>query len=930
MTGSGNGAASNELIGRDAEVARLEGLLVDAQEGVSAAIVLRGEAGIGKTALLRQTAAQAESLGFLVLRTRGLETESELAFAGLGDLMLPIVDLVARIPPPQAAAVLAALALGPPAGADRFAVCAGTLSVLGEAAEGRPVLAMIEDAQWLDHSSAEALGFAARRLDSEGIVMLVAVRDGESSEFDTTGLTEIHLTGLTTEAAAALLRRVVQAEIPDGVASLLAEAVAGNPLALRELPTTLTPGQLAGLEPLEAPLAVPSVTAEFARLLRALPDDTATALLVAAACDSADVAVINHACEDLGLDPGAFAAAEDAGLITIGASIEFRHPLLRAAAFHQAPAGQRRDVHRALARVAGNAPSRGWHLAAAAVGDDEAAASVLEAAAAEARARGGHAEAASALERAAGLTVAGPARAVRLLAAARDARSAGNATRALRLLSEALPLDDDLGVRARVQHLRGAIEMWNGAPKAAHGLLVAEADIVEPHDRERAARMLTDATWAALMAADLAGGLETGTRARAVAEGVGGLRAVAADGALGIAALLRGDSARAIPLMARYHASRLELEPASQSEAVPTPSAQVLMWLEQHDEAREVAVTAVERARAHSALGALPYALAELSDLDFRTGYWQSASANAAEAVRVADELGQETVLAYALACLARIDAARGDEADCRCHAIRAIELGENRIGATVAYGLSALGLLELGLGRPEEAADILGRLAQLAAERGLAEPNVVQWAPDFIEACIRSGREDDALRGLVIFESQAEVTGRWWAAATAARCRGLLAEAPDVSTAFETALALHADVPSPFERARTLLAYGEQLRRCRRRVDARVHLEDALSVFDRLGAEPWAARARRELAATGGVTTHRVPSTADTLTPQELQVALVVAEGATNREAGAKLFLSPKTVEAHLGRIYRKLGVRSRTELARKMMSSDRTHETP
>ena len=296
----------------------------------------------------------------------------------------------------------------------------------------------------------------------------------------------------------------------------------------------------------------------------------------------------------------------------------------------------------------------------------------------------------------------------------------------------------------------------------------------------------------------------------------------------------------------------------------------------------------------------------------------------------VADELNQETVLAYALACLARIEAARGDELGCRGHAIRAIELGENRIGATVAFGLSALGLLELGLGRPEEAAETLGRLAYLAAERGLAEPNVVQWAPDFIEACIRSGREEDALRELVAFEAQAEVTGRRWAAATAARCRGLMADAPDVSAAFETALTLHSEVPSPFEHARTLLAYGEQLRRCRRRSDARVHLESALTLFDRLGAEPWAARARRELAATGGVARHHVPSTVDTLTPQELQVALVVAEGATNREAGAKLFLSPKTVEAHLGRIYRKLGVRSRTELARKMMVDPEPQTAP
>jgi DNA-binding CsgD family transcriptional regulator len=909
-----------DLVGRDQELARLRGMLAEAVEGRSAAVVLRGEAGIGKTALLRYAAAQAQSLGFLVVRARGLETESQLAFAALGDLLRPISDLLSRIPPPQAAAVRVALALGPPAAAHRFAVCAGTLSILGEAAEMHPVLVVLEDAQWLDSSSAEALGFAARRIDREGVVMLLAIRDGEPSAFDATGLQELSLTGLTSESGKQLLEYAVGAPIPDEVARSLTAAVGGNPLALLEVPAALSSGQLTGAEPLASPPTVPSVTAAFARLVRALPDASSMALLVSAASDSADLEVITRACRELDVDPNALIAAEDAGLITIDSGVEFRHPLIRAAAYHEAPASRRREAHRALAVIADDAPTRGWHLAAASPGDDENAATALDAAAEEARGRGGHAEAASALERAAGLTPPGPARAQRLLVAARDARNSGNATRALRLLSEALPLDDDPRVRAHLQHLRGAIEMWSGGPRDAHRRLIAEAEIVGPHDTRRAARMLTDAAWAALIAADISNGIETGSRARAVAEGVGGVTSLAADGVLGIALLLGGESARAAPLLSRYHAALAEIESPGRINAMPTPSAQVLTWLERYTEARDVAVAAVERARAQSALGALPYALSELSELDFRTGYWPSASANASEAIRVAEETGQETVLAYALACLARLEAAKGDEVACRAHAIRAIELGEHRIGAAVGFALSAIGLLELGLGRPGAAAETLALLATLTTERDLREPNVVQWEPDFIEACIRMDRKDDAALLLDALESRAQAIGRRWGMAAAARCRGLLAPEPEITSAFETALVLSEDVPSPFERARTLLAYGERLRRSKRRTDARRQLHDALALFEHLGADPWAARARAELAATGEGAAQRVISAADQLTPQELQVALVVAEGATNREAGAKLFLSPKTVEAHLGRIYGKLGVRSRTELARLM----------
>jgi DNA-binding CsgD family transcriptional regulator len=912
------------LLGRQAECGRLDRLLADARAGHSGVLLIRGEAGIGKSALLDYARQQAADLN--VLRCRGVESESELAFSALADVFRPVLNRLSSIPEPQADALAAALALGPPGGGARFAACAATLSLLAAAAEESPLLVTIDDAQWLDPSSAEALLFAARRLDAEGIVLLFAARTGEAPMLERAHLPQLVLSGLDREAAAALLAGRNGPVAPPVVDRLLA-ATAGNPLALLEIPSLLSAAQLAGTEPLgdELPTA-PAVEQAFLRHVEELPERSQEALLVAAASESGDPVEIAQALLALGLDPRELDAAEEAGLLSVAAGrLAFRHPLLRAAVYHVASTGARQAAHRALAQTAAgelHAARRAWHLAAAAPAHDEAAASALEEAAVEARRRGGRAEAASAFERAALLSPDESEKARLLHEAAHDAWLAGGPDKALELLDAALACARDPVTRARIQHLRAGIELWGGSPMSAQALLSEEATAIEDLEPARAARMLTDAAWACFVNAEIDAGVETAERACALAERAGVDAETLAKAVLGIGLVLSGEPRKAMPLFAGYVALLENPETETAIDKAFRPDGQVLTWFEQYERARQSLTRTIESARRQTALGVLSYPLAVLSDLDFRTGNWAAAYAGASEAVRIADETEQETMVAFSLGCLARIEAARGDEDDCRRHAQRALALAYGRIGAVVASASAALGLLELGLGRPDEAIVHLEEIARLAAAHGLREPAVVQWAPDLVEAFVRAGREDDAARELASFARLANETERTWALATTSRCRGLLAPDDAFEAEFEQALELHGRTSAPFELARTQLCLGERLRRARKRAEAREPLRSALETFERLGATPWAERSRVELAATGETARRRDPYAAEQLTPQELQVALIVAQGATNKEAGAALFLSPKTIETHLGRVYRKLGVRSRTELAHLLAS--------
>ena len=900
------------LLGRELETARIDRLIDDALEGRSGALVLNGEPGIGKTALLEYAAGRAQ--GMTVLKARGIESEAELAFVALADLLRPAIDLLERIPAAQAAALRAALALGPPAEGDRFTVCAGVLSLLAAAADESSVLVLLDDAQWIDHSSLQAILFAARRLDAEGIALLIARRSG--AEIGASGLQELDLRGLPNDSAAALLQQA--GAVDAAVAEQLIAASGANPLALIELPSLLTSAQLAGAEPIDGPIPTgEALERAFLRRYAELPDQTQLALVVAAASGSADFDEIVAAVERAGLEPDALDPAERAGLTVVdGSRFAFDHPLLRSAVYHGATAVARRTAHEALA--GGGGERRPWHLAAASETPDAGVAAELKEGATAASGRGGHAEAAVALEAAARLAVSADARAGFLRDAADEARNAGQTARALELVETALASAEEPALRTRVEHLYGVIEMWSGSALTAYERLRNEADRVKTNDPARAARLLTDAAWACFMAGEVGRGREAAEQAKDLAEGRGGLAEVVSGALLGIALLLSGDRGNAEPLLRQNQ--RLLEDPAflERGYALVWPAAQTLVWLEEHDQARAIFQRVIDRARAQSTPTVLPYTLTGLADLEFRTGAWARAYANANEAVVLARETAQPVALSFALAGLARIEAAQGREGDCRLHATEAIDLGSagGGAGSVVVYAAAALGLLELVLGRIDDAIGYLGRVAESVRAHGLQQPTVLQWAPDLIEALVRSGRRAEAVELLASFELAAEASLCTWALGAAARCRGLLAD-EEFEADFARALELQDALGAPFEIARTELCLGERLRRGRHRKEARTVLRSAIERFERLGAVPWAERANTELSASGETVQPGGVIATSELTPQELQVALAVAKGATNRETGAALFLSPKTVEAHLGRIYRKLDIRSRTELA-------------
>jgi DNA-binding CsgD family transcriptional regulator len=869
--------------------------------------------------------AQQSVQGMLLLVANGVESESAMPFAGLNDLLRLVLDRVSELPEPQAVALAGALAIAPAVPGDRFLISVATLGVLTLAAERQPVLAVIDDIQWLDIPSAEAILFAARRLGSERIVMLFGERTHDTPAVDLSGISELRLQGLSLSDSAAVLAEVAGCAVPMPISEQIHAAVGGNPLALREIPNLLTIRQLDGTEPLPDPLpAGRSLELVFERRVRQFTADSQTALVVAAAYSGSVPGVIGDAIARLGVEPSAFDVPEAAGLVAVLAGrLTFCHPLHRSAAYHAASPSAQRAAHRALAEALNdrNEDERAWHLAAATIGPDETAAAAIEQAAANARQRGAYAVAIAAFDRAASLTDDREERARRLLEGAGVAAIAGRASYAIQLLDSALGCTTSAVRRADIELLRGQTNIWMGQPMAAHERLLAEAARVADIDPKRAVTMLTAAAAPCVMAGRLEIALATSEKAVQLARALGGSPMMVAELHRAQALILLGLGAEAQPIL-RSFVPRLD-EPEfwlDMSQFVPT-AAQQMTWVEEYETAHRLLTPIVSAARAAGAAGVLPYVLGLASDLNFRTGHWSIAYAQAAEGVDLAAQAAPSGPQAFCTASLARIEAATGRDADCRANVRSATDLAQRfGIDSILTYCGSALGLLELGIGNPYAAVQALEPVARHVAERHLNEPAVVQWAPDLIESYIRTGQVQAAVGALSTFERQAEATGRVWAVATAARCRGLLASADAFEDEFELALAEHERTPTPFERARTLLCYGEALRRHRRRADARLPLRRALATFDQLGAEPWAARTRAELRSAGESPRQGAPIPSRSLTPQELQVALAVAEGATNREVAAGLFLSAKTVETHLGHAFAKLQVRSRTELARRL----------
>jgi DNA-binding CsgD family transcriptional regulator len=907
------------LPGRADEIARIDRLLDGARSGVSAALIVHGDPGIGKTTLLDAIASAAA--GFTVLRARPLQTESDLPFAGLFDLLRPLLPLLDRIPAPQSAVLSGALALGPPTPGDRFAAAAATISLLAAGAEEAPVLAVVDDAHWLDTPSREALLFAGRRLAGEGVVLLVAMRD--RPWLASAGIERLELRGLLPDAAADLVSgagRTVSSSIRDR----LVVETGGNPLALLEALARLTDAQLDGSAPIVEPVAAGStLEASFAQRLEPLPDQTRRALLVAAASYTGDTGEIRRALTRLGIAAGAFEAAEHEGLVTIHSDrIAFLHPLLRAAVYHVADAVERRDAHRALARVLD--PSQedriAWHLAAAAVGPDEEVARYLEETAATAQGRLGYATAANALATAARLSPATDDRIRRTIGAANAFRLGGQAQTAADLLSGVLDLTADPLLRADMQQLRGSALVFISPLMETFAMFVDEANRIEPHDPERAAMMLAIASNAATGAASIAVVVETARRAAGLSGSAGGPAGTMSALALAAGLALAGDVDEARAILEPLIPSLEAVDPLSEAGVVVMTAAHVLTWIEEWETARGMLERTVNAARAASAVTLMPYPLALLSELELRCGRWPVAYAAASESVQLAAETGQIVSASMSLVTLARVEALLGLEETCRGHVAAALDVAR-RLSVRVIenYAASVLGVLELSLGHPMRATTHLEECARLEIEYGVGLPTVVPWSADLIEGYVRVGQTEAAVRELEKLELQGRETGSRWAAATAARCRGLLADDDGYEAILLHALELHGG-DEPFERARTELCLGRRRRRSRHRAAARDILHRALTTFEVLGAEPWAEQARVELRATGETPVTSHGGSLMGLTSQELQVALAVAGGATNKEAGAALFIGPKTVEFHLGHVYGKLGVRSRSELVRRV----------
>jgi DNA-binding CsgD family transcriptional regulator len=906
------------LVGRRDERRRLDGLIARARRGQSAALVVHGEPGIGKTSLLEYAAASAR--GFKILRARPLESESELAFAGLSELLRTILHLLVRIPSPQWTALAGALALGPPMPGDRFAVAAATLSLLAAAAEEGPVLAMADDAHWLDTPSREALLFAGRRLGSEGILLLLGMRDREWIPLS--GLETLELPGLPAVAAAALVERT-RAHIDAAVRNRLVADTFGNPLAILEAIATLTEAELLGRTPIARPLPVGnSLEQAFAQQLDGLPGDTRCALLIAASSDTGDAGEIVRAIAEAGLGPSALEPAERVGVIALtGERLEFRHPLVRSAAYHLHDPVERRSAHRALAAAvdSGAAERAAWHLAAGSSGPDEAVAAMLETSARSALTRNAYAASASAFESAALLSLNDRNRLHRMIGAGRALWLGGEGERAAALLEGVLDLADDPRTRADLQELRGLAMLFASPLSETYAMLVTEADRVRPHDTARAAALLANAALTCFMAGDLAGAEEIAQRALSEAEPKAGPTATM------VLAHVRanlGGVDEALVLLKPLLESLDSIDPLGALSFVLSGTAQSLVWIEQWVHARRIFDRIIRAARTAGAPAVLPFPLALLSEFELRRGRIAAAYAAAAESVQLATETRQTGLSSYSLVTMGRVEAVLGHDEDCRAHVAAGLEFARRTGSYSIEiYAASTLGLLELSRGRADRAVFHLADCASLEEYYGIGHllPTVTQWAADLVEAHIRSGAAEEAKRSLATLEDKASRTGLRWANAGAARCRGMLANEDCYEQEFEAALALF-DGEMEFERARTQLALGMRRRRSRRRADARDALHKALAYFERGGAESWAEQARAELMASGETPPSGTAASLRSLTPQELQVALIVAQGNTTREAAAALFVSPKTVEFHLGNTYRKLGVRSRAELVRRV----------
>jgi DNA-binding CsgD family transcriptional regulator/tetratricopeptide (TPR) repeat protein len=904
------------LRGRRDETAVLDRLLESVRGGESRVLVVHGEAGVGKSALLDYVAGEAS--GVRVVRAAGVQSEIEFAFAGLHQLVAPMLDDVERLPAPQRDALLTAFGLARGAAPNRFLVGLAVLGLLSNKAIDEPMLCLVDDAQWLDQASAQALAFVARRLVAEPIALIFAVRD-RGDEHELAGLPQLVVHGLDNDDARALLASAIKWPVDERVRDRIVAETHGNPLALLELPRGLTPTELAGGFGLPGGASLPNrIEDSFQRRVAPLPTATRRLLLLAAAEPLGDLLLLWRAAERLGIKVDAADAAESEGLVEICTQVTFRHPLVRTAIYRSASADERREVHRALAEATDpqlDPDRRAWHFAQAVAGPDEDVAAELERSADRAQARGGLAAAAAFLERSAALTLEPGPRARRVLAAARATAQSGAFDVALRLLAtaEAGPLDELQHAQAEL--LRGQIAFASSRGSEAPPLLLKAAKRFEPLDVELARQTYLEALSAAQYAGRFAG------RGGAMPEVAKAARACrpaspppsAPDLLLdGLALLNTQGYAAASPALQRallaFASEDTSTEHALRWLWLVIPAAQI-RW---DDESwRKLSTRHVRLARDAGALGVLPMALGQCAGLHLFEGDFAAAASLIEEAGAIADATGSQ-LPPYAPLALA---AFRGRDLEAselvKVSTIEMVRRGEG-VGLTFIHFVTAL--LYNGLGRYPDALAAAQQTGDDPHERLFS-----MWAAvELIEGAARSGHREQAADALERLSEATRASGSDWALGVEACARALLSEGAGAERLYREAIDRLARTRIRMSLARAHLVFGEWLRRDCRRIDAREQLRIAHEMFVTMGAEGFAERTRRELLATGETARTRAAGAGSQLTAQEAQVAELARQGLSNSEIGARLFISPRTVEYHLHKVFRKLGVNSRARLHR------------